>query len=212
MSSEILRYAHSTMIDMLREYAGFYMILAWRLFAMKFCLIWALGRLSLPLTCFFNRIRVVQDLTDNMQGHLRLHFSSEEASDEQVLAIYPTSIRRRILRHLYLDSLKRCWLFNGCRQKFMDAILAAARVELFMPKVRNKSLQGKIIYFLILIKTWLNELKAYCLRDRYCWAILNLECLSVFLLIFSSCIRINLQDTGVKAKNVLTFIHRLMFH
>ena len=47
-----------------------------------------------------------------MQDHLRLHFSSQEASDEEVLAIYPAAIRRRILRHLYMGSLKRCYLFT----------------------------------------------------------------------------------------------------
>lgn len=50
-----------------------------------------------------------------MQEHLRLHFESEELSDESVLSIYPSTIRRRILRHLYLDYLQRSYLFEGCR-------------------------------------------------------------------------------------------------
>jgi hypothetical protein len=51
-------------------------------------------------------------LKESMQDHLRLHFSSQEASDEEVLAIYPAPIRRRILRHLYMGGLKRCYLFT----------------------------------------------------------------------------------------------------
>lgn len=47
-----------------------------------------------------------------MADHLRLHFSSQEASDEEVLAIYPAAIRRRILRHLYMANLRRCYLFQ----------------------------------------------------------------------------------------------------
>lgn len=39
------------------------------------------------------RLRAPQDLQDAMKGHLRLHFSAQEASDEQVLATYPTAIR-----------------------------------------------------------------------------------------------------------------------
>ena len=44
---------------------------------------------------------------------------------------------RRILRHLYLSPLRACWLLEGVKQKFLDAMLASARVELFMPKVRR---------------------------------------------------------------------------
>eukprot|EP00882_Tetradesmus_deserticola_P029635 GHRQ01033216.1.p1 GENE.GHRQ01033216.1~~GHRQ01033216.1.p1 ORF type:complete len:132 (+),score=4.38 GHRQ01033216.1:362-757(+) len=71
-----------------------------------------------------------------MKGHLRLHFSSAEGSDEAVLSVYPTTIRRRILRHLYSSPLDGCWLFYNCKQKFLDAVLASAKVELYMPKVR----------------------------------------------------------------------------
>ncbi|KAF8054945.1 AKT1 [Scenedesmus sp. PABB004] len=70
-----------------------------------------------------------------MKGHLRLHFSSAESSDEAVLGVYPTTIRRRVLRHLYNGALTSCWLFRGAKQKFIDALLLSAKVELFMPKV-----------------------------------------------------------------------------
>ncbi|KAK9804415.1 hypothetical protein WJX72_011623 [[Myrmecia] bisecta] len=75
------------------------------------------------------------ELRDSMQSHLRLQFNNEEAADEQVLAIYPNTIRRRILRHLYLSQVKKCYLFGHCTQKFLDALLAAARVDLYMPRV-----------------------------------------------------------------------------
>jgi hypothetical protein len=117
---------------------------------------------------------VPNNLKTAMQDHLRLHFSSQEASDEEVLAIYPAAIRRRILRHLYTGSLKRCYLFQvltwcccllgmalchlapcetanwvaeppappraqGCRRKFLDAVLGASRIEMFMPGVEVMS-------------------------------------------------------------------------
>ena len=56
----------------------------------------------------------------------------------QVLSIYPSTIRRRILRHLYQEPMQSCYLFADCKQKFLDALLAAARVELFMPQVRDR--------------------------------------------------------------------------
>jgi len=48
---------------------------------------------------------------------------------------YPTVLRRRALRHLYLSTLRRCYLFEGGRQRFVDALLAAAHIELLMPGV-----------------------------------------------------------------------------
>ena len=50
--------------------------------------------------------------------------------------IFPTTIRRRILRHLYLRQVRNAYLFKGVRQKFIDALLGVARIELFMPQAR----------------------------------------------------------------------------
>ncbi len=46
----------------------------------------------------------------------------------QVLAAYPTTIRRRILRHLYLHHVRASYIFQGCRQKFLDALLGISKV------------------------------------------------------------------------------------
>jgi hypothetical protein len=51
----------------------------------------------------------------------------------QVLSIFPTTIRRRILQYLYMRHLRNCYLFGSCPQRFLDALLASARVEVFMP-------------------------------------------------------------------------------
>ncbi|CAL5221935.1 g4209 [Coccomyxa viridis] len=91
------------------------------------------------------------DLNDSMQSHLRLHFNNEEASDEQVLVIFPTTIRRRILRHLYLRQVRMAYLFKGVRQKFIDAILGVARIELFMPQVEILSEGDSINELMILV-------------------------------------------------------------
>jgi hypothetical protein len=81
-------------------------------------------------------------LTGSMKDHLQLQFSSQEASDEKVLGGFPTSMRRRVLRHLYANSLWQSWLFAGCRQKFLDALLACAKVEMFMPQVSGMGDDG----------------------------------------------------------------------
>lgn len=71
----------------------------------------------------------------DMKGHLRLHLSTADFRDEAVLGVFPTTLRRRALRHLYNAPLHACWLFGGAKQKFLDALLLGARVELFGPKV-----------------------------------------------------------------------------
>ena len=76
-----------------------------------------------------------EGLKASMQEHLRLSFANEDIADERVLGSYPTVLRRRALRHLYLSTLRRCYLFEGGRQRFVDALLAAAHVELLMPGV-----------------------------------------------------------------------------
>uniref|UniRef100_A0A383VF86 Cyclic nucleotide-binding domain-containing protein n=1 Tax=Tetradesmus obliquus TaxID=3088 RepID=A0A383VF86_TETOB len=77
------------------------------------------------------------DLKHTMAGLLRLHMSlsNEALGDEQVLAVYPTTIRRKILRQLYATPLHECYLFKKCGVKFLDALMLGARVELFLPKV-----------------------------------------------------------------------------
>jgi hypothetical protein len=66
-----------------------------------------------------------------------MSLQGESTSDEAVLAVFPTSVRRRILRQLYAKPLAACYLFQGCGRKFLDAIMTTARVELFLPKARH---------------------------------------------------------------------------
>lgn len=49
----------------------------------------------------------VQDLVEAMNAHLRLHFVNDELADQNVLSIYPTTLQRRALRHLYLRSTQQ---------------------------------------------------------------------------------------------------------
>ena len=58
---------------------------------------------------------------------MKLHFNNEQHSDDHVLRAYPSMLRRRVLRHLYLDEMRSAELFMGVRQRFMDALLSGAR-------------------------------------------------------------------------------------
>lgn len=61
------------------------------------------------------------------------------APTAQVLGIFPTTIRRKILRQLYSNPLNECYLFKNTGVKFLDALMLGARVELFLPKVISGS-------------------------------------------------------------------------
>lgn len=50
----------------------------------------------------------LQELRHGLEAHLRLHFNNSESSDDAVLSSYPTTLKRRVLRHLYLDQVKVC--------------------------------------------------------------------------------------------------------
>ena len=76
-----------------------------------------------------------------------VRLSCESCETMQVLVIFPTTIRRRILRHLYLRQVRTAYLFKGVRQKFIDAILGVARIELFMPQARPRTLLQATQFF-----------------------------------------------------------------
>jgi ankyrin repeat protein/CRP-like cAMP-binding protein len=78
-----------------------------------------------------------QQLKASMAGMLKLHMSLADdlVADETLLAVYPTTVRRRILRELYGRQLAGCYLLEGVGQKFLDALMVGARVEMFMPRV-----------------------------------------------------------------------------
>lgn len=76
-----------------------------------------------------------QDLKQSLQAHVRLHFSAEDTSDTLLFQMIPQSLKKRVLRHLYLPSLRSCYLLHGCSDKFVEALLMAGTVEQVMPKV-----------------------------------------------------------------------------
>jgi hypothetical protein len=53
----------------------------------------------------------------------------------QVLGVYPSTIRRKVLRELYLPQLSSTYLFEGTSKRFLDNLLAEARLEVYLPNV-----------------------------------------------------------------------------
>jgi CRP-like cAMP-binding protein len=72
-------------------------------------------------------------ILDKLKRQLRLEFNNREIADEQVLKNFPSSVRRKILRRLYLQPLLQTRLMKGVRQAFVDAFLTSCKVEIFSP-------------------------------------------------------------------------------
>ena len=61
---------------------------------------------SARLRDFAARSGVPAALERSMDDHLKLYFANEEASDEAVLAVMPSAIRKKVLRHLFGHAIK----------------------------------------------------------------------------------------------------------
>ncbi|KAF5836031.1 hypothetical protein DUNSADRAFT_6548 [Dunaliella salina] len=51
---------------------------------------------------------------------------------------------------MYLETLRNCYLFNGCKPRFLDEVLSLARMELFMPHMSILA-EGEVVNELMII-------------------------------------------------------------
>eukprot|EP00521_Asterionellopsis_glacialis_P012227 CAMPEP_0195307556 /NCGR_PEP_ID=MMETSP0707-20130614/37777_1 /TAXON_ID=33640 /ORGANISM="Asterionellopsis glacialis, Strain CCMP134" /LENGTH=851 /DNA_ID=CAMNT_0040371809 /DNA_START=95 /DNA_END=2653 /DNA_ORIENTATION=+ len=74
-----------------------------------------------------------RELYKRLKTQVKLDFGSNSISDEEILQHFPGSVRRKVLRKLYLPSLYKTSLLKGTRNHFMDVFLANCSIELFSP-------------------------------------------------------------------------------
>ncbi|KAF5827675.1 hypothetical protein DUNSADRAFT_262 [Dunaliella salina] len=79
--------------------------------------------------------KLPKSLQAAMHEHLELQSYSEKTADENILKHHPSTIKQKVLWHLYQDVLKDCYLLAGCTPQFLNLLLSVARMELFMPNV-----------------------------------------------------------------------------
>jgi CRP-like cAMP-binding protein len=72
-------------------------------------------------------------LQKRLKTQLTLDNNNREIADEQVLQNFPSAVRCKVLRKLYMPSLVRTNLMKGVRQQFVDAFLITCKVEIFSP-------------------------------------------------------------------------------
>jgi CRP-like cAMP-binding protein len=84
-------------------------------------------------------------------AQLKLVYNSREISDEQVLKPFPSSVRRKVLRRLYLQPLLNTSLMKGIREQFVDAFLTTCNVEIFSPgeEVLHRGSISSDLYLLV---------------------------------------------------------------
>lgn len=70
-------------------------------------------------------------LMTKLRRQLELEFNNREVADEQILRYFPSAVRRKILRRLYIEHLAKTDIMNNVRPQFVDAFLASCTVEIF---------------------------------------------------------------------------------
>ena len=88
---------------------------------------------------------------NRLKTQLRLDFTTREIADEAVLKYFPASIRRKVLRRLYMPHLIHTDLMKNVRQQFVDAFLSSSRVEIFGPgeEILRRNAISSDLYLLV---------------------------------------------------------------
>ncbi|KAF5828007.1 hypothetical protein DUNSADRAFT_18367 [Dunaliella salina] len=100
------------------------------------------------LNAFAEQKELPETLKELMQEHLELLHFTEATSDEHILHRYPPTLRKKVLRHLYLDILRKCYPFRGCKTRFLEDVISMARMEMFNPEI---VLEGDVVQELYII-------------------------------------------------------------
>ncbi|KAF5828598.1 cyclic nucleotide-binding-like protein [Dunaliella salina] len=100
------------------------------------------------LNAFAKQKELPESLSELMREYLELLHHTETTSDELILHRYPPTLRKKVLRHLYLDLFRNCPPFRGCKTRFLDEVISMARMEVFNPGVLN---EGDVVQELFVI-------------------------------------------------------------
>lgn len=92
-----------------------------------------------------------RDFYKRLKTSLKLSFESVDVEDEEVLMHFPSSVRRHILRRLYMPSILQTTLMKDVRQQFVDQFLSACSVEVFSPgeEILQRGMNSPDLYLLI---------------------------------------------------------------
>lgn len=86
-----------------------------------------------------------------LKTQLKLENKNRVIADEQVLQHFPSAVRRKVLRKLYMPALVQTNLMKGVRQQFVDAFLMTCKVEIFSPgeEILQRGSMASDLYLLV---------------------------------------------------------------
>ena len=91
------------------------------------------------------------DLTKQLKTQLKLSLKNKDITDEQVLQFFPSTVKQKILKRLYMPSLLSTKIMQGTRQHFVDSFLSLCSVEIFSPgeDLLHRGSIAAVLYLLI---------------------------------------------------------------
>eukprot|EP00898_Chlorokybus_atmophyticus_P006637 jgi/Chlat1/6975/Chrsp52S06651 len=87
---------------------------------------------SASLNRFLKKNRVPSELRQQMKAYLMLQFETKDERQD-VLRHFPQSLRTKVARIVYMRTLRRCYLFQGCTESFIDHLVCNVTSDFFMP-------------------------------------------------------------------------------
>jgi CRP-like cAMP-binding protein len=92
-----------------------------------------------------------RDFYKRLKTALKLSFESVDVQDEEILMHFPSSVRRRILRRLYMPSILQTSLMKDVRQQFVDEFVSSCTVEVFSPneEILQRGMNSPDLYLLV---------------------------------------------------------------
>lgn len=86
------------------------------------------------VSSFAIRNRLPLRLRDQMLDHMRLKYRTENFQQEETMTVLPKAIRSSVSQHLFLTTVEKVYLFQGCSYDFMLQLVTEMRAEYFPPR------------------------------------------------------------------------------
>ncbi|KAI5072260.1 hypothetical protein GOP47_0012946 [Adiantum capillus-veneris] len=86
------------------------------------------------VSSFAVRNRLPLRLRDQMLDHMRLKYRTDNFQQEETMAVLPKAIRSSVSQHLFLATIEKVYLFEGCSYDFMLQLVTEMRAEYFPPR------------------------------------------------------------------------------
>ncbi|TXG62067.1 hypothetical protein EZV62_013430 [Acer yangbiense] len=84
---------------------------------------------------YASKNRLPEGLKEQMLAHMQLKFKTAELQQDEVLEDLPKAIRSSISQHLFRETVKNAYLFQGVSDDLIAQLVSEMKAEYFPPKV-----------------------------------------------------------------------------